>query len=369
MTGIQGATQFGFSDLDLAVTADSGLQVRDQKIFRTGTFTSMNRQTRVWTADDLDLAVENFYKLRDSNIVPNVPLREDHTQSVKDVVGYLTAVRRFGDFLFADWEFVSEADKAKWDTKKWRNRSIEIGAYVANDGTKYDPVVLGLAFVDHPAVEGLYRIANSGEDMPTDTKTPDPKASDAPADPPATPPADPPATPPADPPVEPPPATTQPVPPQSTLVGAHGNAQFQVQSFRLDGREVSDHALVQAHITELETFRTESIDSARAGFVDDLVERKVITGPQGVAFHGLVKTMDAGQFTAFKAGFEGMAPANLFGKHDLGDGGTPPAAEDKADHISVLQRIVANHRATGISEDELKTKPSFIELQTLQSSK
>jgi hypothetical protein len=376
MTGIQGAAKYGLPDLDLDVLpADTGRIVRDQKVFRVGTFTSMHGRTRTWTAEDLELAVQNFYKLRAENIIPNVPVREDHTQSVKDIVAYFTSIRREGDVLLADWEWVDDSAKAKWDAKKYRNRSVEIGQYVTNDGQTYDPVVLGLAFVDHPAVEGLYRIAQSGDQtMTKENETPEEKqareqkewddavaaqaataqaaADQAAAAAAAAAAANPPA----------PAPTPQPV-------GAHANAQMQVHSFTIGGRQTNDYAAVQAHIAGLETFRQESIDGAKKAFVDKLVSDKIVTGPQGVAFHGLVKTMDADQFAAFQAGFEGMPAANLFGRHDLGDGGGGGAEGDaKSDRISVLEGVVANHRATGISQEDLAKKSSFIELQTLKNS-
>ena len=367
MTGIQEAAKFAVSDLDLAIATDTGMVVRDQKVFRTGTFTSMQGSTRTYSHQDLDLAVENFVKLRELNIIPNVPVREDHSTSIKDVVAYFTDVRRFGDFLYADWEWVSLDAETKWNEKKYRNKSIEIGRYVTNEGTVYDPVVLGLAFVDHPAVEGLYRIAQSGDEMTTNTPEAQAAADQAAADKKAKEAADA-ATPPATPPVEPVvPPVVEPVVPPVEPVGSHSNAQMQqVHSFRMGGAVVNDYAKVQAHIDGLESFRQESIDGARKDFVDGLVGGNIVTGPQGVAFHGLVKTMNPDQFTAFKAGFEGMASSNLFGKHDLGGGGG--ADDAKSDRIAVLENIVANHRATGISQEDLAKKNSFLELQTLKTS-
>lgn len=381
MTGIQGAAKFGFTDTDLAVSVDSDLIQRDVKIFKTGTFTDMRGRTRTWDENDLDLAVEHFYLLRDQNIIPHVPVREDHTISIKDVVGYFRSVRRVGQFLYGDWEWSTWDSKMKWEDKKYRNRSIEIGQYVTNDGTKYDPVVLGLAFVDFPAVEGLYRIADHGErDM---AQTPEEiaaavAAAEAEAEAVAA--ADAQAA--ADAAAAAEAAEAQAAADAAAaqaatdaaaaadLVGAgahRGGGQPHV--FRMGDADVSDYAQVQAHIVELETFRNETIESGRTAFIDSLVDGKVMTGPQAEKFRKVVQTMTPGQFDDFKDGFEGMAPANLFARHDLGDGGQSEDVDATTDRISVLNGIVSSHRARGASEDDISKMSSFQELQTLTNAK
>jgi hypothetical protein len=388
MTGIEASFKFGFSELDLMVAQSSDLIERDIKIFRVGTFTDMFGRERTWTHDDLDAAVENFYLLRDANIVPNVPVREDHTISIKDVVGYFLSVRRVGDFLFGDWEWASWEAKGKWDEKKYRNRSIEIGAYVANDGTKYDPVVLGLAFVDFPAVEGLYRIADHGDDMTTSNDQTNQDDADAVADQAA---ADQAA---ADQAAADQAAADQAAADQAAAraaadqaaaqadddaavaaadqtrepVGAH-RANMQPHVFRINGIEdVSDYAAVQAHIVSLETFRTETIESSRTAFLDGLVSARVITGPQAAKFRAVIQPMSDEQFAAFREGFEGMAPANLFARHNVDGTGGNLGDDARADRISVLEGIVANHRARGVSPEEIQKMSSFQELQTLKNA-
>ena len=132
---------------------------------------------------------------------------------------------------------------------------------------------------------------------------------------------------------------------------------------------MSDFAQVQAHIVELETFRSETITSARDSFVTKLASDNIVTGPQAEKFRKLVQTMSAEQFEGFKEGFEGAAPANLFGRHDLGGGGAPLDADAaKADRISVLEGIVANHRHRGASAEDISKLSSFKELQTLTAT-
>ena len=385
MSGVEGVATFGFSDSDLLETSTSGLIERDIKVFRVGTFTDSFGRTRKWTGEDLDTAASNFKELRDLNILPNVPVRKDHSTSIKDVVAYFTDVRRDGNFLLADWEWVSEEAKHAWDRKQLRNRSIEIGKYTTNSGEEFNPTVVGLAFVDLPAVEGLYRIAEHGENMTTDNQTPEEIAEAA-----AAAEAEAAATAAAEAEVAAAAAAEAEAAAQKLLddaaddalsaandaavaagrelVGAHRRPDGAF-AFRLDDSDVSDHARVQAHIVELETFRSETIQGARTEFVDALAAGNIVTAPQAEQFRSLVETMNVAQFEQFKGGFDGAQPNNLFGKHDLGDGGLPPGEIDaQADRISVLESIVANHRYRGATTEVIEKTGSFQELQTLKNA-
>jgi len=365
-------------------TSTSGLIERDVKVFKIGTFTDSYGRTKEWTGEDLDTAASNFKELRDLNILPNVPVRKDHSTSIKDVVAYFTDVRRDGNFLLADWEWVSEEAKHAWDRKQLRNRSIEIGKYTTNSGEEFNPTVVGLAFVDLPAVEGLYRIAEHGENMTTENQTPEEIAAEeaateaaaaealrlaeeaaakvqADADTAAK----------AE--LEAAADEAQRLANEAAtaagreLVGAHRS--HQPFAFRINDSDVSDHARVQNHIVELETFRTETIQGARTGFVDGLVESNIVTAPQAEQFRALVGTMNPEQFEQFRGGFDDAQPNNLFGKHDLGDGGLPPTEVDaQTDRISVLESIVANHRYRGASTEDIEKTGSFQELQTLKNA-
>jgi hypothetical protein len=373
--GAQIEGRFSFAADVLDVDADE-MVVRDMKVFRVGTFTDMFGRTRDWTADDLDLAVENFRLLRDRNIVPNVPVKADHSMSVKDIGGYFLDVRREGKYLVADVEFTDEAMYEKYRKKTFRNRSLEIGQYVTNDGEAYNPVVLGLAFVDLPAVEGLYHLS-TGDTMTTNTD-PNPTTEESTTEEPTTEATateeptteeteeQPPAAEATEQPAEPPAQETAPEP---ELVGAHGRPF----AFRVNGAAVHDYAAVQAHIDTLETSLNEAVTSSRVEFIDKLAHNRAITGPQAEQFRKLVPEMNADQFAMFKAGFEvgtdgGETPPNLFGRHDLGDGGGDGAPTDaRAHRVTVLRETVANHKRLGKSEEQIQQLQSWKELQALEA--
>lgn len=359
-------------------TPDAANIVRGVKVFRVGTHTDSRGRKATWTHAQLQTAVDHFNLLKSNGILPNVPVREDHTTTVKDLVGWYQAIRLEGDFLVADIEFTEPTALDKYNRGTYRNKSIEIGAYETGDGTVYAPVVLGLAFVDIPAVEGLFRHPSapqgaSGDQSPaapanhqgatmTTANTGTPTPADAAGEgTPTTPPT--PATPP--PPASPPPST--PTPSVTEPVATHQRPA--VQTFRINGADVSDFAAVQAHITTLETFRTEAIESGRTDFVKSLATGNKIGAAQVDSFSKLVKTMTDEQFTEFKAGFEAAPANNLFAKHDTsgaGGNGAPADPEnDRATEIEILQEIVQNHRRRGASDEEVARTASFKKLQTL----
>src|ERR1035437_5369846 len=131
--------------------------VRGMKVFRTGSLKDSLGRQHTWTPEELDAIVTHFDQLRTSGAFPYVPVRVDHSASADSVVGYFANLARDGDFIVADVEFTEPEALAKWERGTYRGRSLEISAYETNDEQRCWPVALGLAFVDLPAVEGLYR--------------------------------------------------------------------------------------------------------------------------------------------------------------------------------------------------------------------
>ena len=149
------------TDLFGAVTTGSepkvvGNSVIGLRIFRAGSFADSAGVRRRYTRADLSKMADNYNLLKEKDILPHVPVREDHTRSIKSVVGYFTAVRVEGNFLVADIEFTEAPAVAKYTSGTYRARSAEVGEYTDNDGNEYSPCILGVAFCDIPAVEGLY---------------------------------------------------------------------------------------------------------------------------------------------------------------------------------------------------------------------
>lgn len=153
------------SDHALAPLVDN--KVLNMAIFKTGTLKDSKGRAREWSREDLEQMVANFALLKQKNVLPNVPVRENHSRAVENIGGYIENVRVAGPdaegkhYLHADLDLTEPRVRERYHNGTYRNRSIEIGAYETNTGEIYFPVVLGLAFCDIPAVEGLYAAALS----------------------------------------------------------------------------------------------------------------------------------------------------------------------------------------------------------------
>ena len=134
--------------------------VHGKKVFRAGTFKDSSGTLHTWTIEQLDQTVANFHHLRENNLLGAVPLRVDHTFSARDVVGWISDLYREGDYLLADLHFTETAAFSKWDNGTFEPVSSELAPYETNSGDIYYPTLIGVAFVDIPAVEGLFRASS-----------------------------------------------------------------------------------------------------------------------------------------------------------------------------------------------------------------
>jgi hypothetical protein len=378
-------TTSAFSRVEAFKNDNGGGTLKGLRIFKAGTFKDSMGFESTWETTHLEQMAFHFVLLRDNGYFPNVPLRVDHSYSANSVVGYLTAVYRDVEddqFLACDVEITEPDAYEKWERGTFRSRSLEVGMYETNEGASYYPVVMGLAFVDIPAVEGLYgrkdtehrfsqvitdtqedevpetqdhagRNSNAGEPQ---TQTPIPAAATAPAAPPAA---------------GAPPVASPPTGERSTENGGysdHGAARPAAVSFRIDGRDTSDHAAVQRHIETLETFRTEAIKAGRSSFVTSLSENGQIMATQVDSMTALVQTMTEAQFNAFKDTYKDVPKSGLFekhGQHDPGESQTNPVNEQ----IQVLEDTVQNLYRSGMKPESVEKTDSFKRLAALKAAR
>lgn len=323
------------------------------RIFKAGTFKDSMGVVRTWTPEHLAQMVTNFTILRDSNVFPNVPLRADHRNSINSVVGYFTGMRTDGQYLYADMEFTEPEGFARFQRKTYRGRSAEVGFYESNDEALYWPTILGTAFVDVPAVEGLYSRLN------TDPAVPFAVISDK--------------------------ESTKMAPPQITTFRVNGaetsdfgavqahiaaleaNASKASMKFTVQGKETNDFAAVQTHITALETAATEQRDLNRREYVKGLVIANKLTAPQEKFMADLAVDMTAEKFTEFKASYDAAPVVPIFGSHARTV--TNPTGESTStdDAIQTAQDVVAMHRRGGMSEEQIKQTKSYQTLEALRA--
>lgn len=367
------------------------------RIFKAATFADSMGIVRTWEESHLEQMAFHFRLLRDAGTFPNVPVRVDHSFSAQNVIGYLVDVYRDRQdpmFLSADIEITEPDAYEKWERGTYRSRSLEVGMYETNDEAAYWPVVMGLAFVDIPAVEGLHAKGRTAPPNPSEdgkgranfnfsqtlkdddkeTKVDEEeflaacayaawveaaeyaqraddwiRAADYAA-------------------------ALDAHQEQAQALGLTANhGRLPAATFRVGGQEVSDTAQVQQHITALETFQSETISTGRSDFVNDLASDGRIAATQVDSMQALVATMNDTQFEAFKGTYEGAPTNSLFGQYgqNHGGGGQPPAGNDGAVDISevdTLEEIVANHRRTGKSQEQIEKLDSFKKLQQLKQA-
>lgn len=380
----------------------NGSKILDNlRIFKTGTFADSLGIIHTWEDIHLEQMVAHFRLLRDGGYLPDVPVRADHSFSVKDVVGYFTDVYKDPQdpqFLSSSIEFTEPDAFEKWDRGTWRSRSIEVGTYVTNDQKEFWPVVMGLAFVDLPAVEGLherpkndktsfYRIGDKeiGNNMnalqqwladnPGKTEADwvaavtysywlacanyaqhlvdwEKAVTYAAAIQQQLPPPAPPAPPAPHNLPQPPPAPPAP-PARST--------------FRVNGVETQDLQAVQVHIDALETFRTDTTTKNRTDFVNGLAANNIILASQLTPTLALVATMTPEQFDGFRAMYENAAPSSVLNPVTPTPANQPPSKQTTQEEIAVLEEGIANHKRVGMTDDQIKNTQTYRRLQELKS--
>lgn len=328
---------------------DGSALLKGLKVFRTGRLTDSRGNTREWTTDDLDAAVENFNMLRDE--LPDIPLRVGHNRDVQQVAGYYEAVRRDGNFLVADFEITEPDVVAKIQRRTYRSRSMEIGAYESERHGLCWPVPMGLAFVDLPAVSGLnYANPMTGKEFsvlvpegdytmaPQPTNTPDLYAAYY---------------------------------AQGLADGASNVKPPEPSTYQCFGAPVTDVTAVQAHIDTLEAYQRETVEAGRKAFVKSLVEGNKILAPQQEHFEKIALELSPESFETFKAGWADAPPNNTLAKFQSGPDGTPPPQSNgnedpQAYEIKVLEDRVNMFRIGGqMTDEQIKDTPSYKRLAEL----
>jgi len=353
--------------------ASGSLIIERMPVFKSGTFKDSMGTQATWEPEHLEQMVFNFGMLKERGTLPNVPVRNQHRSLFGgggEVIGYILALHHDQESgrLLADFE-VTEPDAAgKIQRGTFRARSAEIGMYETNDEALYWPVFMGFAFVDIPAVEGLYNKAQAEspsefiimteEDAPVadDKNKGDDKAPAAPAAPAAEPQTEP-ATPPAEPAAPAAPAAE----PQE-----HGAPSAGAFQFKVKGAPTTDFAAVQRHIDALETAQVEQVQNSRREYVTGLARDRKITQPQVEGLQSLVSTMTDEQYESFRTAYS-VAPAQpLLDVHAGGGTEVTPSSEEN-EEVATLRETIAMHQRSGIPQEQIEKMPSFIRLKALEA--
>lgn len=320
--------------------------VHDVPVFKAATFKDSMGIQRTWTTDHLAQMVFHFDMLRSRGILPNVPHRADHWGGVDNICGYIVGLRVADDLLLADLEFTDPDRLEKLRNGTYRSRSLEVGMYETNNEEVYYPVVIGLAFVDLPAVEGLYSSGNSpvhcfaapGLNLtpPKETTTVfkftlagGAQTEDA--------------------------AAAQAyITALEAQVAAHGAVKPFV--FRIGGGEVADPAAVQAHIDAIEKATADAEVASRTAYVKALAEGDApkIGAPMVEPLTTVALALDAAGFAQFKAGYDAAPALGILAKHGAQDGDKGKTDEDpRAAAFAIAKEQVEHLRRSGLSEEAI----------------
>lgn len=335
------------------VNADGTAVVSDIKIFRSGTFRDNFGEQHTFEEVHLDQIVANFNLLRDNGIFIDVPVRRDHGRSVEQVAGYISDLRHEGIFIVADFAITRPSDVEGFRSGTYRNFSAEVGPYITNDEAMHWPVMMGVAAVDIPAIEGLFAKQAPDEDH-TSFYSFTPQGDDD---------------------------VTKP-----NEKPADVGASKPTATFRIAGAETSDFAAVQRHIdtveatnasltaevTTLREFQSDQVKAHRVDFVKGLTKDGKIAAPMEEGLLALVvgtddaPGMDDAAFEAFSKAYEAAPKLELFEKHGDGVSNTDGHKND-ADEISVLEEQLLMHTRAGMKPEAIAKTKAAMRLAELKS--
>lgn len=378
-----------FERFDLE-SGTQGLRLLDVPVFRSGEFADSMGEVRVWSDLDIQQMANNFDLLSSSGILDRVPVRCDHfsifSGGLAGQIGYHENVRAEKrtspvdgveyTYLMADMVILRPDAIDNVLSGLWSNRSAEIGPYSTNfsggESRRYEPVLLGTAFVDIPAVEGLTfakkeATASAGasptiileESMGATEKTAATSATGK----------------------ENEGGTTQYSAPRASF------------EFRIGNDTTSDFASVQRHIdaqaeqitaqgaelTSLRAFQSEALAKERTDFIEGLKSGNIITAPQAEKFSKLVQTMDAEGFEMFKSAYADAGPSPILDNYAPSDNVAPGASADtpgsqafaarrdaESDEESILREQVKMHALAGrATHDEIAKYECFTKLKAI----
>jgi hypothetical protein len=394
-------------------------------VFRSGSFRDSMGFQHTWDDIHIQQMVNHWNLLRDRKILESVPVRKGHGGFLSDpmdsLIGWhtdLSAEKRKNPiddkeytYLDADFEILDTDAQNAIDSGLWRNLSSEISSYVTNDEMEFWPVYSGVAYVDFPAVEGLREFSKTNSMFSlmfeNDKEAPDVSESannNGPANQSGTggqatpPPANGPAG------TTPPPAENggeQTPPPAeqtdenngtTTETGEQDHTKGgKLFAFKLNGQfgvgipiaglsatQYQAFMGAQAHIDALEQYRKEQIQANREEFVKGLAEGQnpTILASQIPSLTEAALEMSDSAFAKWSAVFKASSPSSnttppqqLFQQHGQTQGGTnqpqQAAADELQDQIDIQEAIVADHRRSGRTQEQLEKMGSYQKLQEL----
>jgi hypothetical protein len=342
----------------------TSLVIEAKPIFRSGSFSDSEGFEHEWEVIHLSQMTDHFSLLSSRGVFEDIPIRKGHPDRgglfggesrnrMDELVGYITGVRTElrknptdgveYTYLLADLEIIEESAKKNVSSGLWRNMSAEIGPYITNNNAEYWPCLMGVAYVDIPAVEGLKNHARSSQSFSLITEEEGMTQSSLPNNP------------------------NPPVPEAKQV------------SFSINGAATTDFAVIQKHITDLERenttlrqFRKEAEETGRENFVNSCIAENKIPASQKDAYISYAKGIDAPTFASWKALMDSTPAMSITGAQGAGFSQQTPGAtaepDAKAERISDLKGMISTHSMNNTPVEKIKEMPSYKELIGLDPS-
>lgn len=152
------------SSLPFGQFDESGL-VRGVEAFKAGTW-----RGKKYTTQHLQEMADNFKKLRDEGLL-EPPLKVDHSESAKDLIGWVKDLYVEGDSLMADVLFTEEEAIQKVRRGTWKKVSSEIYHHYKEEsnGKDYGMVFRALSIVSIPHLKNIRGIVLNAEMLEEDS--------------------------------------------------------------------------------------------------------------------------------------------------------------------------------------------------------
>ncbi|UYL87035.1 capsid maturation protease [Gordonia phage Hollow] len=362
----------------------TSLIIEGKPIFRSGNFEDSNGFAHEWETLHMQQMCDHYTLLKDREIFADIPVRKGHVDwggifsdpvrnAMDELIGYMTNFRtedrknptdgQTYTYLLADLEILEETAIKNIKSGLWRNVSAEISGYRTNAGAEYWPVMMGVAYVDMPAVEGLKSQHSKAKNnfsliLEDDMNTQNGNTDQQQAAPPA-----------------PPAAPAAPAVPQNFQQPAAPATPFQ---FKIAGKDTSDYAAVQAHIATLEsrnetleTAQREQFQASKAAFVKSLVDTNKLAAPSLDDTLDYAKDLDETQFAAWKKMMDGLPVIGITGQQGAGFSQSHEQVQQgdqTQDKIDSLKGIISMHQSGGMSRDAIIETATYKELIQLDKT-
>lgn len=360
----------------------TSLIIEGKPIFRSGNFEDSNGFAHEWEPLHMNQMVDHYSLLSQREIFADVPIRKGHVDwggifsgpvrnAMDELVGYMSNFRTEDrknptdgntyTYLLADFEIIEETAIKNVKSGLWRNVSAEISGFRSNAGAEYWPVMMGVAYVDIPAVEGLKSQHSKAQNkfsliLEDDDMGPQNTNTDQQAGTPAAPAA--------------PAAPAVPANFQQAPAAPH--------QFKINGQDSSDYAAVQAYISGLEnrnevleTAMREQFSASKVAFVQKLVDDNKLSATMQERNVEYVKDLDEKQFASWKEMMEAMPVMSITNQQGAGFSQSPEQAgqaDAQQSRAEALEGIISMHQAGGMSKEHILETDTYKELIQLNKN-